>query len=780
MCLPFVSSEVTVHVSKKLVASLLANCFLCTFPEETPGNTFPFTFGSFFMSDCFMSAPTARCKCFLVYFEKISDQKFNLEGFIKVQRKVFPQKTSQSLYSKETWKRQRAPLCSFRIEDSKKIEDCGTLTLQVDFANAYIGGGVLHSGCVQEEIRFTICPELLLSRLLMEMMEDNEAIIVSGYERCSNYKGYAMSFACTGECNDDSQRDDLGAPMSSLVAIDAMVVNQEHNQYSTSGVLRELNKALTGFVHHGNQGDLPREKTSHLVGKSVVTSYSSTPPHQTEKDSSKREQVDGLMEQGGKKSSCKEISISVPQNIPTMSSQLSTVEEVTTYNDLLEYSDSLAKKIVSEAKGDSPLQPSNTSVDTASYPDGVLPGESIRPESVGPSDEMLSGKRSGSVQFMLDLKHMTWSQISNTSTRSVIGSDPDPSAISTVSHYSSRSSSITGQPHTVEDYSEFLSTTIVSQAVRSAVSPESSDSHSSGMKEKESVSNFVDGLVSNIFVSAVEEATTPLATTTTSDAPTSDKQQFAPHGPPISLGSEDFANKLSLKLVQEVVRTPSDHTPLKGSSLRMSASHLLPLERIRRAPSTDAVWSTAPTMDQDSSPPSPGELDAMAMDYASDISEYANLLAFKCMADAIRSLTGQEINESFDEATGRFSARETPSDEQHSLPSMSRLVDIHRVLLRPVVTGNWGCGAFGGNPQLKALIQWMAVSVSGRPEMVYCTFRDRQLTQLKRVIEAIEKRGLNTGQLALLVFRCCDKYAPRMGPKVGEDFFALLLKELLH
>lgn len=27
-----------------------------------------------------------------------------------------------------------------------------------------------------------------------------------------------------------------------------------------------------------------------------------------------------------------------------------------------------------------------------------------------------------------------------------------------------------------------------------------------------------------------------------------------------------------------------------------------------------------------------------------------------------------------------------------------------------IVTGNWGCGAFGGDPQLKTMIQWLAAS----------------------------------------------------------------------
>lgn len=27
-----------------------------------------------------------------------------------------------------------------------------------------------------------------------------------------------------------------------------------------------------------------------------------------------------------------------------------------------------------------------------------------------------------------------------------------------------------------------------------------------------------------------------------------------------------------------------------------------------------------------------------------------------------------------------------------------------------IATGNWGCGAFGGDPELKAIIQWLAAS----------------------------------------------------------------------
>lgn len=39
---------------------------------------------------------------------------------------------------------------------------------------------MLSNGCVQEEIRFVICPELILSRLFTEVLDDTEALVVTG------------------------------------------------------------------------------------------------------------------------------------------------------------------------------------------------------------------------------------------------------------------------------------------------------------------------------------------------------------------------------------------------------------------------------------------------------------------------------------------------------------------------------------------------------------------------------------------------------------------------
>lgn len=66
--------------------------------------------------------------------------------------------------------------------------------------------------------------------------------------------------------------------------------------------------------------------------------------------------------------------------------------------------------------------------------------------------------------------------------------------------------------------------------------------------------------------------------------------------------------------------------------------------------------------------------------------------------------------------------------------------------LPPVATGNWGCGAFRGNPHLKFLIQLMACSASNR-DMVYFTFGDDELRDtLYNMYTFIATNGITIGK----------------------------------
>ncbi|KAM5548321.1 hypothetical protein ABKV19_002332 [Rosa sericea] len=47
-----------------------------------------------------------------------------------------------------------------------------------------------------------------------------------------------------------------------------------------------------------------------------------------------------------------------------------------------------------------------------------------------------------------------------------------------------------------------------------------------------------------------------------------------------------------------------------------------------------------------------------------------------------------------------------------------------------IATGNWGCGAFGGDPEVKAIVQWLAASQARRPFISYYTFGMKALENL--------------------------------------------------
>lgn len=66
-----------------------------------------------------------------------------------------------------------------------------------------------------------------------------------------------------------------------------------------------------------------------------------------------------------------------------------------------------------------------------------------------------------------------------------------------------------------------------------------------------------------------------------------------------------------------------------------------------------------------------------------------------------------------------------------------------------VATGNWGCGAFGGNIHVKFLIQWCAVSVSGR-SMKYYTFEketEKIGVMMKGLVQGLTEKNVSVGQL---------------------------------
>ncbi|XP_012055190.1 PREDICTED: poly(ADP-ribose) glycohydrolase-like [Atta cephalotes] len=246
-------SNDSISLSQLQVASLLANAFFCTFPRRNSNNpqseyaTYPYINFNRLFAAYNEKQSANRCesvmekiKCLLHYFRRVTTKA--PEGIITIERRYIP------LENCPRWNLQEQKLPPLHITSKGTIESEGAGLLQVDFANKYVGGGVLGLGCVQEEIRFVICPELMVTMLVTEELDDTEALIVSGIERYSKYEGYSNTFKWKGDFVDETPRDISGRRMTSIVAIDALYFKQSSLQFNMDNIKRELNKAYVGFV----------------------------------------------------------------------------------------------------------------------------------------------------------------------------------------------------------------------------------------------------------------------------------------------------------------------------------------------------------------------------------------------------------------------------------------------------------------------------------------------------------------------------------------------------
>lgn len=244
-----------IFLSQELVAAVLACAFFCLYPSKFREQArLPyFNFDRLFSAICSKDAnQEQKMICIVHYFSRVCQEM--PKGMVSYERKVLGRRGScescKVLEPDENyWSSSLLPLCPVQVFDSGSLEDQKSNALEVDFANQYLGGGVLFHGCVQEEIRFLISPELIAGMLFMPAMHKNEAIEIIGAERFSCYEGYGASFRFTGDYIDNKPRDLQSRRATCIVAIDALEQPGKH-QFKKSLMLREANKAFCGFLNH--------------------------------------------------------------------------------------------------------------------------------------------------------------------------------------------------------------------------------------------------------------------------------------------------------------------------------------------------------------------------------------------------------------------------------------------------------------------------------------------------------------------------------------------------
>lgn len=236
--------DYAITISQKQAACLLANAFFCTFPYRNSSkrtaeySNYPLINFNALFSGPLSGRKEGKLRCIIHYFDRVTTRM--PIGTVTYHRQV--------LRDRPNWDKCADKLTKLHTSAVRMIEDVGVGMLQVDFANRFVGGGVLGRGCVQEEIRFAICPELIVSLLFTEALASNESLVITGFEQYSSYSGYADTFLYTGDYKDETIRDAWGRRQTQLVAIDALVLKAQPQQQFSAGLrLREVNKAYCGF-----------------------------------------------------------------------------------------------------------------------------------------------------------------------------------------------------------------------------------------------------------------------------------------------------------------------------------------------------------------------------------------------------------------------------------------------------------------------------------------------------------------------------------------------------
>jgi poly(ADP-ribose) glycohydrolase len=137
-----------------------------------------------------------------------------------------------------TWENNDKPLCAVSLVTGNIDES--PADLHVEFANAFVGGGVMTGDAAMEETLFLVKPELMVAMALENRMVDEEAICIAGAKTYSKTTGYGQSFTFGGDY--DGKRP---GPPGRVAAIDA--VRGGGPAMTEPAMLRDMNKARIAF-----------------------------------------------------------------------------------------------------------------------------------------------------------------------------------------------------------------------------------------------------------------------------------------------------------------------------------------------------------------------------------------------------------------------------------------------------------------------------------------------------------------------------------------------------
>lgn len=253
-------SNPTIRLTQLQCATLLAMMFLGVFPErfstdrQVQGQTIT---QNFHCDDLFSNAARQcpeKIKCLIAYFSVLSSRSVEQAGNDIAQEITWTHHRIADFWDDENWRSTHLEAPKWEslqqpLQVNKFLRFAGpfqgidefqTNAVCADFASSHgTGGGVLRSGCVQEEIKFVTHPELICSLLFCQTLGKNDVILVQSYSKYAEHTGYSSQFKFKKETYHSGTNGKFN-----LVMMNAVNVKKSPNsQYSRDMILRDINKA---------------------------------------------------------------------------------------------------------------------------------------------------------------------------------------------------------------------------------------------------------------------------------------------------------------------------------------------------------------------------------------------------------------------------------------------------------------------------------------------------------------------------------------------------------
>ena len=180
-------------------------------------------------------------RCFINYLIQIA-KWLEEEENTKILNSILEEEITYIRDNKSQMKYSDKELCELNLDEKNSLFNSND-TYIVDFANKYIGGGVLRNGCFQEEILFAIEPEAIVSLFFMQVMDNNDAIGIYNTIQYSNYEGYGNTFKFTGSA---IPIDKNKIKKHKIIAIDSLNLNKNNTN------MQNFNNNITYFNQNNN------------------------------------------------------------------------------------------------------------------------------------------------------------------------------------------------------------------------------------------------------------------------------------------------------------------------------------------------------------------------------------------------------------------------------------------------------------------------------------------------------------------------------------------------